>query len=232
MQMRYRGWIIHYRDQLEIETLVEEEFKHHQYYVELPTNTPLIIDAGAHIGTSTLYLHSLYPQARFICIEPDPANLELLAKNLQANDITQVEIIPKALVGANQGATTQLYTNHSFTVLSSLKSGGWKGEDRLMSVQVKTARLSELITETVDLLKLDIEGMETEVLLEAKDKLSFVKHLILEFHKTKTHSEEKVLNLLYEKFSEVSIVENHRQEKQRESKLLMIEASRTKATVR
>ncbi|MEP7167503.1 MAG: FkbM family methyltransferase [Candidatus Woesebacteria bacterium] len=226
MQTTYRGLTIHYRDQLEMDTLLEEEFKKNQYYVDLPTNTPLIIDGGAHIGTSTLYLHSLYPHARFICIEPDPANIELLSKNLEENDIDQATIISKALVGADSLPSVKLFTNHTFTVLSSLKVGGWTGEDKLEAIDVETIRLSEIITEPVDLLKLDIEGMETVVIEEAQSKLSLVKNLILEFHKTKTHSEEKILRILKNHFKTVNVIRDSRKERNKNNLLLMIEATK------
>ena len=41
----------------------------------------LIIDAGANIGASTLYLADSWPEAHVIAIEPDAANLELLCSN-------------------------------------------------------------------------------------------------------------------------------------------------------
>lgn len=44
-------------------------------------SVPLIIDAGANIGASTLYLADSWPEARVIAIEPDAANLELLCSN-------------------------------------------------------------------------------------------------------------------------------------------------------
>jgi FkbM family methyltransferase len=42
---------------------------------------PLIIDAGANIGLSTLFFSRIYPKARIICVEPERNNLELLAAN-------------------------------------------------------------------------------------------------------------------------------------------------------
>jgi len=42
---------------------------------------PLIIDAGANIGASAVYFHTLYPQARVVCIEPERSNCTLLRLN-------------------------------------------------------------------------------------------------------------------------------------------------------
>ena len=43
--------------------------------------TPLIVDAGANIGMSTVWLAERYPDARIFAIEPDNANYDLLAAN-------------------------------------------------------------------------------------------------------------------------------------------------------
>src|ERR1700761_6448606 len=42
---------------------------------------PLIIDAGANIGASTLYLADTWPRACVIAIEPDAENMDLLSRN-------------------------------------------------------------------------------------------------------------------------------------------------------
>lgn len=42
---------------------------------------PLIVDAGANIGMSSLWLAANYPQAQIVAIEPDRDNFELLVKN-------------------------------------------------------------------------------------------------------------------------------------------------------
>ncbi len=43
---------------------------------------PLIVDAGAHIGASTIYFHHAFPKARVIATEPDRGNFELLSSNV------------------------------------------------------------------------------------------------------------------------------------------------------
>ncbi|MCU0983384.1 MAG: FkbM family methyltransferase [Acetobacteraceae bacterium] len=53
----------------------------HYDFLVSSDHLPLIIDAGANIGLSSLYLHRLFPRAQIVCIEPDGANLELLKKN-------------------------------------------------------------------------------------------------------------------------------------------------------
>lgn len=58
-------------------------------------------------------------------------------------------------------------------------SGG-KAQDDTVSVPV--VRLAPYLDQSIDLLKLDIEGAETEVLLDCQDELDTVDHLFVEYH--------------------------------------------------
>lgn len=220
----YRDLTIHYTDEDELNTLLDEIWRRRIYYVDLPTNTPTIIDAGAHIGLATLYLHSLYPRAKFICVEPNPQNLKLLEKNLRDNNVENFTIIPKAL--SNHEGKVKLFVNPKWTVFSSLKNGGWTGEEKGEHIEVEATSLSSLISEHVDLLKIDIEGEETVVLREAQNLLKFIDHIIIEFHKTKNHNEDLVLKLLKNSFKTVDITTDERRERNKSNQLLLIEASR------
>jgi len=60
-------------------------------------------------------------------------------------------------------------------------------------------RLSSYIDESVDLLKLDIEGMEEIVLKEIGDKLKLIRKIKMEFHGSivnEFNSFERILSLL------------------------------------
>ncbi len=68
--------------------------------------------------------------------------------------------------------------------------------------KIKSVTLSSLLTGPVSLLKIDIEGAEREVLLEARNQLPLAETIICEFHfKHATSGEElaEILSLLVEK---------------------------------
>ena len=48
-----------------------------------PQHETVIVDLGANIGLAALFLVSKLNVARLICIEPNPANVELLRRNLE-----------------------------------------------------------------------------------------------------------------------------------------------------
>ena len=51
------------------------------YHRIATTKTPLIIDAGANIGASSIYFAYSFPKARVVAIEPEQSNFELLTAN-------------------------------------------------------------------------------------------------------------------------------------------------------
>lgn len=59
---------------------------------------PLILDAGAHVGMSVLWWRRLFPEALILAVEPSPANLAVLRRNLEG--VPGVVIRQAALAGA------------------------------------------------------------------------------------------------------------------------------------
>ena len=72
-----------------------------------------------------------------------------------------------------------------------------KGLDPIGS-KVRTVTLSSFIERDVDLLKMDVEGVELNVLQELHrgDKLKFVKHMIVEFHRDRTNENNRLGTML------------------------------------
>lgn len=220
----YRDLTITAHDALEYETLIDEIFKKNTYYVDLDNPRPRIVDAGAHIGMSTLYFKKLYPHAEVLAIEPDPRSAKLLRENIEQNGLTDVSVITKALIGAHGAETVVLYQHPLWGVFSSVSQGGWTRDQHTSPLSVETMRLSTLLELPVDILKVDIEGLETEVLSEASDRLHNVGVLFVEFHKTATHIPDKLLKILRAHFKQVAIEEDERHEKNPKNQLFFIEA--------
>jgi FkbM family methyltransferase len=51
----------------------------------------VVVDAGAYIGLSSIRLATLFPGARILAIEPDPANAATLRRNVEG--LPQVEVV-------------------------------------------------------------------------------------------------------------------------------------------
>lgn len=199
-------YTVHFHNSEEYHSLKQEIFTKDSYYFESDTPLPRIIDAGAHIGMATLYFKYLYPAARITCIEPLPENLELLAANIADNHLTDVAVVPAALAPAQ--SELRFFTDDSglgWHSTSGFLPGAWNGQQHSKQLSVPTCTLSSLLTERVDLLKLDIEGLESAVLREAAPQLKHVQHLICEFHPHREQSIEKLVEFLQKHFPEVEV---------------------------
>ena len=74
------------------------------YKQELPPK-PFIIDCGANIGLSVIYLKNLYPDAEIVAFEPDEQNFQLLQKNIASFGFKNVEARKEAVWTENTMAS-------------------------------------------------------------------------------------------------------------------------------
>ncbi|HEU4989381.1 MAG TPA: FkbM family methyltransferase [Gemmatimonadaceae bacterium] len=178
--LRFFGCRIAYPNQSHAVFLAHELFVNAAYDFDARTENPCIIDAGANIGMATVYFKARYPGARVTAYEPDPATFAILRGNVDANGLRGVTLI-RAAVGDRAGVLP-LYreTTSGGSVVASLDPS-WGGAE---AIEVPVIRLSDAITEPVDLLKLDVEGAEYAVLrdLAAAGRLAMVRETVIEYH--------------------------------------------------
>lgn len=162
---------------------MKEIFIEEIYKQALP-DKPYIIDCGANIGLSVIYIKQLYPNATIKAFEPDDMNYDLLSKNINSFGYKDVSLKKEAV-----------WINDGFLDFSSDGTMGSKIESTGHSVntkKVKAIRLKEEITKKIDFLKLDIEGAEFAVIKDIKDNLHNVRNLFLEYHGNFSQNNELV----------------------------------------
>jgi FkbM family methyltransferase len=120
------------------------------------------IDVGAHTGHYTMLMGRYLSSAgRVLAIEPAPINLVTLLRNVQANGLTNVDVLSAAVSGQNR--VSRFYLD-----------GGCGGNNRLRlapgesrsSLLVACITLDTVAQEYpwIEFLKLDLEGEELEAL--------------------------------------------------------------------
>lgn len=194
---RVGDYQVFYENSEEFHHLKREIFSQHIYYLEEDPRPLRIIDAGAHIGLSTLYFKQIWPQAEILAVEPNPHSQKLLQKNIEVNQLTQVKILPYAL--DTHTGTTQLQIDSSgeqWFSSSSLHAQAWNGAGETTAIEVPAQPLSELLKQPVGLLKMDIEGAEGAVLQAASGELRQIQHLILEYHPREDNPWTKIEDVL------------------------------------
>ena len=146
---------------------------------------PLIVDAGANIGLSTIFLKEKYPSARVFAIEPDPTNIEDLKYNI--GDLPYTTILHAALADNSGGAT--FYRDAREFTGGSLRHNQANEE----AISVRTIQLADIIHEDIDYLKLDVEGMESVVMENLEKNFPHhVKRIFIEYHWNKKMPENRL----------------------------------------
>lgn len=141
-----------------------------------------VIDVGANIGLSSVFFSSRLNNPKIIALEPEERNYKQALKNTRAYNNIQVihgGIWPK---------------KSTLTICNSDSSGslGFQLKEVTKSMQssnqVNCFTISEILEsqgwETLDLLKLDIEGAEKELFEDhsCQDWINRVKILVIELH--------------------------------------------------
>lgn len=218
----------------EYHALKSEIFTKDIYYFETENPRPIIIDAGAHIGMSTLYFKKIYPFSQITAVEPFKENIKLLKQNISQNGLDGITVV-EAAVTEQEGVST-LYadaTNDYWFSTASFHPNAWNGQQPYTTAyKIPSVSLGSLISshESVDLLKMDIEGIESRALFQAGDLLKRVKHLFVEFHPTSDQNLARLAELLRTYF-DLTYWQNEKEIKRPKhpTKLILIEGvSRSK----
>ncbi|MCI0681191.1 MAG: FkbM family methyltransferase [Gemmataceae bacterium] len=121
-----------------------------------------IVDAGANIGAASVFLLNAYPQATLLALEPDPGNFSLLARNLRYYGSRAIPL-QQALWSRREPLAIRrgLFRDGgewSFQVMPAVHDA---------VVEARGTPISDLMQQppfqTLDILKIDIEGAERNV---------------------------------------------------------------------
>lgn len=114
------------------------------------------IDAGAHIGFFTCLFASLVGEdGKVYAFEPMPSNFELLVRNIHENHFEK-------RVRLYQLACSDTSRRLIASKVSNMYVAGRVGDAEC--VEMETVRLDDMIEETINVVKLDVEGHEPAVI--------------------------------------------------------------------
>ena len=152
-----------------------------------------ILDVGANIGAFTLAAREVFPTAKIISIEPDPETFQILKMNCQNDE--NISLHNLAVLGDEAPETVRFFR------MPRNSGGNYVADIRLEDEDAirKVATLREMIEvpcrpiheildgediESIDLLKLDVEGSEVEIMIDLAEHgwLAKVRWVRLEWH--------------------------------------------------
>jgi FkbM family methyltransferase len=179
-----------------LQVFASHEYRHLETLVRQfmdPDDVRHIVDAGANIGLTTLYLSSLFKNARFVCVEPDDGNFEILSHNVRQNGLSDVGLFK----GGVWSESKSVSLSHGFRdgrewAITLVDQDGEEtphssfGED---SASVEVLSINDLMGRfdfpSIDVLKLDIEGGEFAVFnssMAAESVLAKTSFIAIEIH--------------------------------------------------
>ncbi|UXA20226.1 FkbM family methyltransferase [Mycobacterium sp. SMC-4] len=134
---------------------------------------PLIIDAGANVGYSALYLADRFPDAIVIAVEPDAGCVEILRRNCAVN--SRIHPVRAALWSHDRGVD-----------LVNRDHGSWANRVADGGSTTPSVTLDQLIAQVAEaaplIVKLDIEGAETEVCAASPQAIASFACIMIEPH--------------------------------------------------
>lgn len=147
----------------------------------LKTNPKIIIDLGAHIGITSIYLALKYPEAKIVAVEASVENFELLKNN--TSSFKNIVCI-NAAVYFEDGFVN--FSNDELSYNQKISEAGVSTK----AISIETLKQDFKIPH-IDLMKIDIEGGEIDLLNKNNSWLSEIENLIIEIHHPYTSSDLK-----------------------------------------
>lgn len=133
---------------------------------------PIIVDAGANIGASSMWFRREYPAAAIVAVEPDPQNLRVLRMNAEGRG--EIDVVPAA-IGGREG----------FVKIEDYGSG-WSTRTRRDECGVPIITMANAFARVTDgvpfIAKIDIEGFEDDLFAQNVDWLNEVYVVAIEPH--------------------------------------------------
>jgi FkbM family methyltransferase len=149
----------------------QEEFAFAAAVERLKADTPdpVMVELGSYWAYYSLWLKTAIPDARCVCVEPDPRNLDVGRRNFALNGFDARFI--QAAVGSPHGREVKL----------KVESDDALHPMRLVSLE---GLMREEGLERIDLLLSDVQGAETDLLTTGRDVLRSgrVRFLVVSTH--------------------------------------------------
>lgn len=138
----------------------------------------LVVDVGANIGEFALALRWKFDSAKIkvVAIEPDPIELHALQRNLELGDIVLTHFLsdsqkPSKVVFSNESGDTRILLDKEESLFPKSHS-------------IETSTLDHVISKLgidhIRLLKLEVEGLEPEVLIGGTKTLNLCDYVTID----------------------------------------------------
>jgi FkbM family methyltransferase len=135
--------------------------------------TPVIIDAGANIGASSVWFARRFPETRVIAVEPDAANAALARANTAP--YPNIEVVAAAIGSASGAVSLRAREGRSWAIRTERSAEG-------VPLVTVADLLSGIPRPRLLIVKIDIEGFEADLFADNTDWVSEAVAIVVEPH--------------------------------------------------
>jgi FkbM family methyltransferase len=132
-----------------------------------------IVDVGANVGVFSFVFGQLFPDATIYAYEPDAETFDVLTRNIAGRKAW----CHRVAVSDSSGKACLYMNSVGGSLMRTIRAC-----DGSVHSEVETVDANVALPERVDILKLDIEGMEMPVLRSIADRLSDIPYIYTEYH--------------------------------------------------
>jgi FkbM family methyltransferase len=184
----FRGPLVLREDLSDLWTFREViEWEVYRPVFEHVRNAKTVVDLGANVGLTSLCFAARWPRCRIIAVEPNDGTFAVLEQNLSALirsgrcQIVRAAIWNREISLVEDSSEARKHFN-GFRV-SEIRASENASANRYPGISMSTL-IERCEIDEIDLLKIDIEGAETELFSGDVSWLSHTGAIAIEFHQT------------------------------------------------
>ncbi len=173
---------VQYRETIGLGMLLNGSFESPEIEALCSATRPgsTVIDVGANIGIYTVVLaRAVGPSGQVLAFEPVPENVERLRRNLEVNDIANVEVFQVAIADRNETVALHLSDDPAYHSTVAVSQGHGLGRSTTVPGRSLNKIWRELGSPEVSVAKIDVEGAELDVLRGATEILATCRPALL-----------------------------------------------------
>lgn len=173
---------------LEVYQEIFREHSHFHHPAFSGAQARTVIDLGANAGFYTMRVKEGNPHCKVLCLEPNPYLLPFLQRNFAGNNLTNVDVVGFAAGPHNTTIPFDLIRQvHSISGRTLRESKRhWVRAEIIETVMVQSVSIEHLMyayqLHHIDLLKIDVEGMEQAILEDPTFPWNAVERIVVEVH--------------------------------------------------
>jgi FkbM family methyltransferase len=154
----------------------EANFFEVEFLKKLLAPDDVVIDVGANFGTITVPLAQTVPEGYVVAVEAQPFLFNCLCGNVALNHLTNVQPMNRAAASVSGKPffmPTLTYKEEGFNYggFGLTEQLGEEKNGRVYSKPVSSITIDDMRLSRVKLIKIDVEGMESEVLVGAQSTI-------------------------------------------------------------